>query len=142
MNKTMVTNLFVGVLGAILGVGAWNWLAGDLVAKEREAHRDVVKTQAQLIAEQNIELEKLEEEKVKSQGLLLLCKGVLEAARDEMSAQRAARKKAEKKAARLWLLLKQERKAHYEKSQRLVEHKLLNEKIYKAFLEQVEPQDK
>ena len=142
MNKTMVTNLFVGVLGAVLGVGVWNWLAGDLVAKEREAHRDVVKTQAQLIAEQNIEIEKLEEDKVKSQGLLLLCKGVLEAAREEMRAQRAARKKAEKKAARLWMLLKAERKAHYEKSQELVELKLLNGKLSKELIEQVEHQDK
>lgn len=138
----MVSNLFVGVLGAVLGVGVWNWLAGDLVAKERETHRDVVKTQAQLIAEQNIELEKLEEEKVKSQGILLLCKGVLEAAREEMRAQRAARKKAEKKAAHLWMLLKAERKAHYEKSQQLVELKLLNEKLSKELLEQVEHQNK
>lgn len=138
----MVSNLFVGVLGAVLGVGVWNWLAGDLVAKEREAHRDVVKTQAQFIAEQNIELEKLEEEKLESQGILLLCKGVLEAVRDELLAQRAAREKAEQKVTRLWMLLKQERKAHYEKSQKLLELKLRNEKIYKAFLEQVEPQEK
>ncbi len=138
----MVSNLFVGVLGAVLGVGVWNWLAGDLVAKEREAHRDVVKTQAQFIAEQNIELEKLEEEKLESQGILLLCKGVLEAVRDELHAQRAAREKAEQKVTRLWMLLKQERKAHYEKSQKLLELKLRNEKIYKAFLEQVEPQEK
>ena len=138
----MVSNLFVGVLGAILGVGAWNWLAGDLIAKERESHRDVVKAQAQLIAEQNIELEKLEEEKTKSQGILLLCKGVLEAARGEMRAQRAARAKAEKKAARLWMLLKAERKSHYEKSQELVELKLLNEKLSKELLEQVEHQEK
>lgn len=138
----MVSNLFVGVLGAILGVGAWNWLSGDLIAKERESHRDVVKAQAQLITEQNIELEKLEEEKVKSQGILLLCKGVLEAAREEMRAQRAARKKAEKKAARLWMLLKAERKAHYEKSQQLVELRLLNEKLLKELLEQVEHQEK
>ena len=138
----MVSNLFVGVLGAVLGVGVWNWLAGDLVAKEREAHRDVVKTQAQFIAEQNIELEKLEEEKVKSQELLLLCKGVLKSLSGEMCAQYAARKKAEKKAARLWMQLKAERKAHYEKSQQLVELNLLNEKLSRELLEQVEHQDK
>ena len=138
----MVSNLFVGVLGAVLGVGVWNWLAGDLVAKERETHRDVVKTQAQLIAEQNIELEKLKEEKLEGQGILLLCKGGLEAAREEMRAQRAARKKAEQKVARLWMLLKQERKAHYEKSQQIVELKLLNEKISKELIEQVEHQEK
>lgn len=138
----MVSNLFVGVLGAVLGVGVWNWLAGDLVAKERETHRNVVKTQAQLIAEQNIELETLEAEKLESQGIMLLCKVALEAVRDELHAQRAAREKAEQKVTRLWMLLKQERKAHYEKSQKLVELKLRNEKISKAFLEQVEPQEK
>ena len=138
----MVSNLFVGVLGAVLGVGVWNWLAGDLVAKERETHRDVVKTQAQLIAEQNIELEKLKEEKLEGQGILLLCKAALEAARDALHAQRDAREKAEQKVARLWMLLKQERKAHYEKSQQIVELKLLNEKLSKELLEQVEHQNK
>ena len=138
----MVTNLFVGVLGAVLGVGVWNWLAGDLVAKEREAHRDVVKTQAQLIAEQNIELEKLKEEKLEGQGILLLCKAALEAARDALHAQRDAREQAEHKVARLWMLLKAERKAHYEKSQELVELKLLNEKLSKELIEQVEHQEK
>ena len=138
----MVSNLFVGVLGAILGVGAWNWLAGDLVAKEREAHRDVVTTQAQLIAEQNIELEKLKEEKLEGQGILLLCKAALEAARDALHAQRDAREKAEHKVVRLWQLLKAERKAHYEKSQELVELKLLNEKLSKELIEQVERQNK
>ena len=138
----MVSNLFVGVLGTVLGVGVWNWLAGDLVAKERETHRDVVKTQAQLIAEQNIELEKLKEEKLEGQGILLLCKAALEAARDALHAQRDAREKAEQKVARLWMLLKQERKAHYEKSQQIVELKLLNEKLSKELLEQVEHQNK
>lgn len=138
----MVTNLFVGVLGAVLGVGVWNWLAGDLVAKERETHRNVVKTQAQLIAEQNIELEKLKEEKLEGQGILLLCKAALEAARDALHTQRDAREKAEQKVARLWQLLKQERKAHYEKSQQIVELKLLNEKLSKELLEQVEHQEK
>ncbi len=138
----MVSNLFVGVLGAVLGVGVWNWLAGDLVAKERETHRNVVNTQAQLIAEQNIELEKLEGEKLESQGIMLLCKVALEAVRDELHAQRAAREKAEHKVARLWQLLKTERKAHYEKSQQLVELKLLNEKLSKELLEQVEHQNK
>lgn len=138
----MVSNLFVGVLGAVLGVGVWNWLTGDLVAQEREAYRDAVKTQAQHITEQNIELAKLEVDKVKSQEILQLCKGVLEAAREEMRAQRAARKQAEEKAARLWMLLKAERKAHYEKSQELVELKLLNEKLSKELIEQVERQNK
>lgn len=138
----MASNLFVGVLGAILGVGAWNWLTGDLIDKERESHRDLVKIQEQFIAEQNIELEKLKEEKLESQGILLLCKVALEAARDELHAQRDAREQAEHKVARLWQLLKAERKAHYEKSQQLVELKLMNEKLSKELIEQVEHQEK
>ena len=138
----MVSDLFVSVLVGVLVMGVWSWLSGDLVAKERKAHRDDIKAQVQLRKKQNIKLEKLEAEARKDSARLIGCELALSLAKIDIACQRKAREAVDKKVMRLWKLLKQERAAHYEKSQQLVELRLLNEKLSKELIEQVEHQDK
>lgn len=131
----MVSNLIAGLLGAVLGAAVWNWC---LLSSAEEGKKTENKTVARLSAR----IEKLNKALSFERSCLGYLRQEAEQLRFEHNCNVDTRKRAEQEVERLSTLLKEEQQENYKKRQELVELQLLNVKLSRELMEQVERQNK
>ena len=133
----MVSHLFVGVLGVIIGAGAWSWLCSDSGSQGSKKSKDVAAKPSQLIPSQEGENERLKRELFWAKSELSYHIEEAKDLRFQVNTLEYGRDDDKKEIEQLKEQLVAERKESYQKDQRIVELQLQSVKLSKELLEQV-----